>query len=190
MSDDITILNHLGEVQTIAMDDVTSKKYQRVKIVSGLDGLAADSGTFKVDVSFNRPANVTAYSVNDAVNDNPTAGSVTELTWTIPASQAVITRVRVKKGDSGDSPTIRVWFYDAAFTTGAGDNVAFVHPVTDCIGYVDVAVSLDGSDDAVGFADCQIPVTVATLYGELQTLTAFTPSSGETFTVSLWGISG
>lgn len=188
MADDITVTP--GSGATIAADDVGGKLHQRIKIVAGADGAAADCGTFKVDATFNRPTNTTPYSVNDAVNDNTTAGSVTELSWTIPAAQAFITRVRVKKGDAGDSPTIRVWLYDAAFATGAGDNAAFVHPVADCIGYVDVIVSLDGSDDAVGFADCQIPVTVGTLYGELQTLTAFAPGSGETFTVSLWGIAG
>jgi hypothetical protein len=147
----------------------------------------------KVSVNFNRPANVTAYTANDAVNDNATAGggSSTELSWSIPRSAGILRRVRIKKTDQTvATPTIRLWLYDTVFVSGAGDNEAFVHPATDAIGYVDVAVTTAGTDDAVGWANCDIPFTGATLYGQLQTLSAFTPASGETFTVDLWYLPG
>lgn len=147
----------------------------------------------KASVNFNRPANTTAYAANDAVNDNATAGggSSTELSWAIGRSSGIIRRIRIKKTDQTvATPTIRLWLYDTVFASGAGDNEAFVHPATDAIGYVDVPVTTAGSDDAVGWADCDIPFTGATLYGQLQTLSAFTPASGETFTIGLWYLPG
>lgn len=145
--------------------------------------------TTKVSVTFNRPANVTAYTANDAVNDNATAGggSSTELSWIVAAGRGSLRRVRVKKTDQTvATPTLRIWFYDTVFVSGAGDNEAFVQPATDAVGFVDVAVTTAGTDDAVGWANCDIPFTGTTLYGQIQTLSAFTPASGETFTVDLW----
>ncbi len=145
--------------------------------------------TTKVTVTFNRPANTTAYTANDAVNDNATAGggSSTELSWAVAATRGTLRRVRVKKTDQTvATPTLRLWLYDTVFASGAGDNEAFVHPATDSIGFVDIAVTTAGTDDAVGWANADIPFTGATLYGQLQTLSAFTPASGETFTVDLW----
>jgi hypothetical protein len=84
------------------------------------------------------------------------------------------------------TPTLRLWLYDATFTMGAGDNEAFAHPIATSIGYVDVACVNAGSDDAAGFTSCDIPFTGDILYGQLQTLSAFTPASAETFSISLW----
>ena len=145
----------------------------------------------KVSTNFNRPANTTPYAVNDAVNDNATAGSTTELSWSIPAGKGILRRVRIKKSDQTvATPTLRLWLYDTVFMTAAGDNAAFSHPATDSIGYVDVDVTTAGTDDAVGWANCDIPFVAATLYGQLQTLSVFTPASGETFTTDLWYIQG
>ncbi len=145
--------------------------------------------TTKVTVTFNRPANTTAYTANDAVNDNATAGggSSTELSWAVAAGRGTIRKVRIRKSDQTvATPTLRLWLYDAVFASGAGDNEAFVQPVADAIDFVDVAVTIAGTDDAMGKANCDIPFVAATLYGQIQTLSAFTPASGETFTVDLW----
>lgn len=170
----------------------TDGDYEQPQMSAGHIWVAPPPPT-KVSVNFNRPANTTGYTANDVVNDNATAGggSSTELTWTIPRSAGTIRRVRIKKSDQTvATPTLRLWLYDAVFASGAGDNEAFVHPATDAIGFVDVAVVHAGSDDAVGWTNCDIPVTVGTLYGQLQTLSAFTPASGETFTVDLWAYPG
>lgn len=149
------------------------------------------AGIVKATTSFNRPADTTAYAANDAVSDNTTAGSVTELSWSIARSAGIIRRVRIKKTDQTvATPTIRLWLYDTTLSAGAGDNAAFVHPATDSLGYVDVPVTTAGSDDAVGWAECDIPFTGATIYGLLQTLSAFTPANAETFTTDIWYLPG
>lgn len=189
MADNVAVTPGTGA--SLAADEVGGNLHPRVKVSIGADGIAADQGTYKVSANFNRPANTTAYAVNDAVNDNTTAGSVTELSWSIPAGAGILRRVRVKKSDQTvATPTIRVWLYDTVFASAAGDNAAFSHPATDAIGYVDVDVLNAGTDDAVGWSNCDIPFVAGTLYGQLETLTAFTPANAETFTISLWYFAG
>lgn len=140
----------------------------------------------KVSANFNRPGDTTGYSVNDTVADNTTAGSVTKLSWSIPRSNGNIRRVKIRKSnESVATPTLRLWLWDATFTVGAGDNAAFANPLQDTLGYVDVAVVNAGSDDAVGWTNCDIPFSAGTVFGLLQTLSAFTPANAETFTVVL-----
>ena len=173
---------NLGATDNAVLDNIQTA----VEVLSAV-------GIIKVSANFNRPADTTAYANNDAVNDNATAGggSSTELSWAIPRAAGVLRRIRIKKTDQTvATPTIRLWLYDTIFTSGAGDNEAFVHPATDSIGRIDVPVTTAGSDDAVGWAECDIPFTGATLYGQLQTLNVFTPASGETFTISLWYLPG
>jgi hypothetical protein len=142
--------------------------------------------TTKVSANFNRPGDTTSYAANDAVSDNTTAGSVTKLSWTIPYARGTIRRVKIRKSDQTvATPTIRLWLWDATFAVGAGDNAAFAGPFQDAIGYVDVAVTTAGSDDAVGWAACDIPFSGGTVFGLLQTLSVFAPANSETFTIDL-----
>lgn len=149
--------------------------------------------TFSGSSTVTRPANTTAYAINDLVANNATAGSVTPLSFTISPSAAVIRRLRVKFSDETVAvpPTIRVWLFDASPTVTNGDNGVFAATLTNSIGYVDVDLANVGSDDIVGWASTDIPVTVGTCYGLLQTLTAFTPiNNSSTLTVTIWGLNG
>lgn len=145
----------------------------------------------KISASFNRPADTTAYAANDGVSNNTAAGSVTKIQWTMPRSAGIIRRVRIRKSDQAvATPTLRLWLWDATFTVATGDNAAFSNPVADSIGVVDVQVINAGSDDAVGWTNCDIPFEAATLFGLLQTLSVFTPANAETFTIDLWHLPG
>lgn len=199
-----------GVGATAATDEIGGLHYQRVKVSIGVDGSATDwpsnagaAGatvprvvsanitTKGADASFTRPANTTAYTANDAVANNTTAGSVTPLSWSIASAAGNFIRFRVRKSDQTvATPTIRIWLFDASPTPGAGDNAAFAFPAADSIGYVDVDVTNAGSDDAVGYETCDIPFAASTIYGLLQTLTTFTPASAETITVTPWYVQG
>lgn len=150
--------------------------------------------TTKISTNFNRPANTTAYSANDAVNNNSSASgsAATELTFTIGRSAGTVKRVRLDKTGVANSvdATLRVWFYDTLFAITAGDNAAFTNQATDSIGYVDVALVNTGQDVKTGWTGCEIPHTGGTLYAQLQTLTAWTPASSETITLDIWDYPG
>lgn len=191
MADNSTLPVNGGGTEVFANDDVGGVKYPRVKTTVGGDGVAVDAVTTKASSNFNRPGDTTAYAVNDGVSDNTTAGSVTKLSWSIAASSGRILRVRIRKSDQTvATPTIRLWFWDTTFTVGSGDNAAFAAPLADSIGYVEVGVTSAGSDDAVGWSNCDIPFTGGTLYGLLQTLSVFTPANAETFTIDIWYLPG
>lgn len=150
--------------------------------------------SFVVSDNFNRPANTTPYSVDDAVSDNATAGSVTPLSWTLPYTAGRATDIKIRKSDQTvATPTLRLYLFSASPTVAAGDNESWTtSPPTlaNCLGFVDVDVTEAGSDDAVGFAQCSIPLdglTSKVVYGLLRTLSAFTPASAETFTVDIKG---
>lgn len=190
MADNVAITAGAGT--TIAADDVGGGVLvQRVKVSAGADGTATDTVTTKASANFNRPGDTTAYAANDGVSDNTTAGSVTKLTFTIAAGAGIIRRVKVRKSDQTvATPTIRVWFWDATFTVAAGDNAAFSNPLQDAIGFVDIAVTNAGTDDAVGWTNCDIPVAAGTVFCLLQTLSIFTPANAETFTVEIHYLPG
>lgn len=182
---------------------------QAVKIVTGGDGVAAevannigdpDAATLRVasanitkkaaDATFNRPANATPITNGDAIANNAAAGSVVPLQWAM-SSPGWLSYIRIKKSDQTvATPTIRLWLFDALPTPGAGDNAAFVFPAANSIGYVDVDVTNAGSDDAVGFKNCNIPFTVGTIYGLLQSKSDYVPGNTETYTVTAWWVQG
>lgn len=142
--------------------------------------------TTKVSANFTCPNN-TSHTANDNISDNSTAGSVTKMSFTIAAGKGTITRIRVKKSDQTvATPTLRVWLWDTTFTVASGDDAAFSQPLTDSIGFADVAATTAGTDDAVGWTNCAIPFVAGTVFGLLQTLTTFTVGASEVFTVDIW----
>lgn len=140
----------------------------------------------KVSANFTCPNN-TSHAANDNISDNSTAGSVTKLSWAIPHGAGIIRRVRVKKSDQTvATPILQVFLWDTTFTVASGDDAAFSQPLTDSIGAESVNATNAGTDDAVGWTNCDIPFIAATLYGLIKTLSTFTVGASEVFTVDLW----
>lgn len=214
MADDISVTP--GSGATIAADDIGGGKLaQRVKPVLGADGTGVDAiggagatttgtqrvvlandqtwGTTKVSANFTRPANTTVYAAGDIISattsTSPDLGPA--LSFSMPVGSGVIRRVRIRKSDQTVvSPTITLWLYEATLVPTVGDNSAFTSPMQDCIGSVDVDVTTGGTDDAVGWEACDIPFSGSTIYAQLETQTAFSPATGEVFTVDLWYLAG
>lgn len=183
MVDNVAITAGAGT--NVAADDVGSVFYQRIKAVAGGDGIATDAVTTKASSNFTVAAG-SSHTANDAVADNGTAGSVTKSSFTIAASAGTIRRVKVRKSDQTvATPTIRVWFWDATFTPTAGDDAAFTAPLQDSLGFVDVAVTSAGTDDAVGWSNCDIPFVAGTVFALLQTLSTFVTAASEVFTIEI-----
>jgi hypothetical protein len=188
MADNIAITAGTGT--TVATDDVSGVHYQRVKRAVGAADTAAYDVLTKVSANFTCPNN-TSHTANDNISDNSTAGSVTKMSFSVAAGAGTIRRIRIKKSnESVVTPTIRLFLWDTTFTVASGDDAAFSQPLTDCIGFVDVPVTTAGSDDGVGWANCDIPFAAGTLYGLLQTLTTFTVGASEVFTVDIWYLPG
>lgn len=139
-----------------------------------------------VSGSFNRPADIDAYTANDLIANSATAGSVVPLSFSSYWGRGTIRRIKVRKSNQAvATPTIRVYLFTAAPTSAAGDNTAFSATQADGLGIVDVDVTTPGTDDAVGWAACDIPYVAETVYALLRAEDTFTPASEETFTVEL-----
>lgn len=153
-----------------------------------------------------RPANVTAYTANDAVANSATAGSVVAMSFSVPDindAPVSIERLRLLSTDTGVATIqFRAWLFSsdptASSGVGGGDNAAWSQKQAGFIG------SMQGTFRAFsdGAAACCIPDEGSrvitnplsggkTIYMLLQTLGGFTPSANSTtFSGTLEGFQG
>ncbi len=153
-----------------------------------------------VSASFVRPADTVAYAVGDLVANNVTAGSVTPMPLAaarINAGTGAIRRVRLSTSKTGlaGTETFRVHLFKTTPTVTNGDNGVFsVNGVAaNHLGVIDVTMDRVFNDGAKGFA---IPLVgseivfdtgaaTTNLFALIEARTAYTPASGETFTLAL-----
>lgn len=142
-----------------------------------------------------RPANTTAYTANDSISDNATAGSVTALPVTLSSyndDPITVERVRVVTTDTGlQGKQIAAWIYnsDPTANTGvaAGDNVAFSNKRAGFVGrmsgtfrtFSDGAVAVLVPDEGSRIATAP-GASAKTLWFQFQALSDFTPSGNST----------
>jgi hypothetical protein len=153
-----------------------------------------------------RPANTTAYAANDSISDNSTAGSVTANTVTVSDTNddpVNLTEILLNTTDTGfQNVSVRIHIFNADPTASSGvvggDNAAWSNKQNGWVGSMSGTLRAF-SDGAKGRlvpdeGNCIIclPVSGAkTLYWQLQTLGAATPSaSSTTFTPRFKGFQG
>lgn len=150
-----------------------------------------------VSASFTRPANTTAYASGQLVANSTTAGSVSPMQFSggrLNWGTGQVRRARVtKSGTSLTNAQFRLHLYRASQTAANGDGAAWsTDGVANYIGKLDVTMDAAFTDGAFGIAT---PVegndmtfksnSTGSIYGLLEARAAYTPSSGEVFTVSL-----
>jgi hypothetical protein len=143
---------------------------------------------------FTRPADITAYASGDLVANSTTAISVVPMTFVIRPENlgSVIRRVRIRKTSANiTASSFRLHLYSTGTITEAnGDNGAWVTTaVANYVGSVDVTVDKAFTDGAQGVgapsAGADITYPFGTIYGLLEARGAYTPTSGEIYTVEL-----
>lgn len=133
----------------------------------------------------------TSYVSGEWISNSDTAGSVVKMEWAPLVGAGSIRRVRVRKSDQTVvTPSVRLFLWDATFTVAGGNNSTTAQPLADCIGFIDVGVNTAGSDDGVGWTNCDVPFAGATIFGLLQSLSTFTGASSEQWQVDLWEMPG
>jgi hypothetical protein len=153
-----------------------------------------------------RPANVTAYSANDSISDNAIAGNVSALPITVSSTNdwpIAIERLRFITTDTGIAgKNMRAWLYNSDPTANsgvqAGDNVAFSNKSAGYIGTMSGLFRAMQNGAVVtlvpdeGGSIKTLPGSGAkTIWYQLQTLDAFTPSANSmTFAPTLEGYQG
>lgn len=142
----------------------------------------------RVSESFTRPANTDAYTANDLIANNATAGSVVPMTFALERGGR-ITRARLHKSSTGaTNPAFALWLFDALPTTTAGDNAAMAgNYMTTLIGVLTGTVAHFATNGGVAFLTPAATLLAPdkTVYGLLVATGAYAPASGEVFTVTL-----
>ena len=208
MADNVPIT--AGSGTSIAADDIASVWYQRVKVSIGADGSATDWSSANpapirddkanrviiiAGSTLTRPANTTAYAANDSVSDNGTAASVTANTVTISDTNDYpigIASVELHSTDTGfGAANVRLWIYNSDPTASSGvvngDNAAFSNKKAGFVGTLSGTMRTfsDGSRGVLTPDEGSLLITLPgsgakTLWWQLQTLSAATPSANST----------
>lgn len=170
-------------------------------IVVGTDGSMISGGTLqRVSVELTRPSDTNAYTAGDVVSNDTTTTTLLVLTnaLRVAAGSGYIVRASLTTDKKSITPRLRVHLFNASNPTVAGDNVAHKEVYADAgkrLGYFDLpamttAVDTTNSDMSRTVDNTLRHAVVAaaatrTLYAVLETLDAFTPASGEKFTLTL-----
>lgn len=188
----------VGSSGSLATSDNQTNGSQKTQIVDSLGNVLLTSGTpAKLMVEITRPADTPgAYSAGDAVNTSTSVPTI------ITFANAAIANggggfLYLLKAESNMTAlagqTLRYWFYNDTPSGMVGDHVAFVNSYANaskrCF-YIDLTFDpLAGSDTVFGqvkLSDEYITKAAGKdLYGLIQTLTSWTPTSGGKITTSL-----
>jgi hypothetical protein len=173
---------------------------------AGKLSVVSNNSEVRIQATFTRPADTTAYAAGDLVANSTTAGSVIPLSFTNAVRTAGdclrIERVRVEKsGASLTNAAFRLHLFESSPTPTVGDNGVFnnagalaTNNVLNHAGTFSVTMIWSGSDGAMGIG---VPTTGAgatvsptsgtTIFGLLEVTGAYTPASGEVFYVVIEG---
>lgn len=147
--------------------------------------------------NFSRPADTTAYAVGDLVANNTTAGSVAAMQLAVARVAAggfMLRRCKLaKSGTTVTNAAFRVHFFTSAPTFTNGDNgVLSTNGVANYLGAMDVTMDRTFTDGACGFgtpivgSDITAKLASGTnIFAVIEARGAYTPISGETFTLTL-----
>lgn len=144
----------------------------------------------KVSDSFSRPANTTAYTAGDLVANNATAGSVVPLTFSTGRGGLRIKGVLVSKTDETDvaNSDFSLHLFGSSPTVANGDNGALSYDLSDKFADIDLDTMVAATDKAWALStglDYNWYTASGVIYGLLEADGAYTPASGETFSVTL-----
>jgi len=161
--------------------------------------------TFYSTRTITRPADTTAYQAGDLVANSTTAGSVTPFAFTVPR-WAKVWRARIRKDNATNTNAkFRLHLYYSSPTPANGDNGAWSTTQSGYLGFIDLDMTTDAfTDDSAGVGDhvsepllllgtpayVASPILVSNtnvIYGLLEALAAYTPTSAETISVSIEG---
>lgn len=159
---------------------------------------ASVKSLLRVAANFARPANVTAYTAGDAVNNSTTVAALLAFASAALAAGrggVIQSAILHKSGTTVTSAQFRLHLWNSDVGAPAQDNAAMPYLYANraaYVGYIDFATMITGTgantEARVVATNIALPYDCAatTLYGMLEALAGYTPASGETFDVELF----
>lgn len=159
----------------------------------------AGDNLVRVSTEFTRPSDSSPYAIGDVVSDSTSATTMQALANAAQVSggSGEIMGIRLSTDKKSIVPRIRVHFFSTNGATIAADNAQWKDLYTDVskrLAYYDLPAMTTGADSSSSDMSravdmtMQIPYVCAatSLYFVLEALDAFTPSSGEKFTLTVF----
>lgn len=155
------------------------------------------------NASFTRPANTTQYAAGEAVTDSTSAPTVITFSNVVSSNGGAGSIVKVLMVDSANAATkgsFELWLFDTTFTPD-NDNAVFTPTDAELATLIDViplpstfvgdaTAGADGNAVYIGTLaepiDFKCKPTSSNLFGALVVRNAYTPVSGESFTIRLF----
>lgn len=164
-------------------------------------------GFITLTATFTRPADTTAYAAGDLVANSTTAGLVVPLTFSeavrVPGEAIRIERARLRKSSAGlTNAQFRVCILRVPPVVSVGDNGVFdnanvmaISDIAEYVGAFDISMDKAAASGArgVGVPTVGSGITLvpgngtSAIYALIQATAAYTPASGEAFTLTLEG---
>jgi len=155
----------------------------------------------RTSTEFTRPADTTGYSINDVVSNN--TGTTTPIALAnavrVNGGTGYVVRASITTDKKSIVPQFRVHLYNANDATLSADNANWQDKYADAgkrLGYFDLPAMNTGADttnsdmsrtqDSTLRHAIKAAANTTTIYAVLETLTAFTPASGQKFTLTLY----
>lgn len=180
-----------------SLGNKTSANSLSVTVSSDQTAVATKVSRFKASNSFTRPADTTAYTIGDAITNSTASPAVLQITipGAVNGQAYVITEAKVISSNKGATlPLFNLYLFPTTYTA-TNDNAALtIDQTTYESGGIVVALTEQSSvasysrTVATGLNYVRALDTNDTkLYTTLQANNAYTPASGEKFTVVLYG---
>jgi len=205
-------VNILSGSMTITSGSININNFPSVQTVTGSliagEAFIGHTGGQVVPISgsFARASGSVVYSIGDEICNSTTASSVVLIEFQnaarVNGGSGYVVGVKITTNVKSLTPSIRLHLYNASNPTVAGDNNLHVEKYADLakrLGYMDMPAMTTAADTAnsdmsrttdFGGQTNGIHAIAATagtrsIYGLLETLTAFTPTTLQEFTVTL-----
>lgn len=191
------VKNALAGLLPTSLGSKTTANSLAVTLPSDLSMLPVGGATVTASVTRTRPADTTGYSIGDAVTDSSSASTAIVFTnmARVNAGTGYITKALLKSNLSTMVAVFRLHLYSATPTL-VNDNNLFTEMWADApnyLGFIDFesTTTENGASDSCKSLNKDVRLAfncaagTTSIFGVLQTKTAFTPTSGQLFTIKL-----
>lgn len=187
-----------GSSSPLVRGQLTKSNSLPVTLASDSDVVSTVQSIITVGATFARPADVLPYVALDAVNNSASVTTPTPLTFAgasrIASGYGFISKAQIYTDNLNCSAQFRLWLFSVSTAFASFDNAQYLIKYTDrvsAIGYIDfIAMTTEGASDCAQTINSDLWLgyqadAASSIYGLLQTRSAWTPTNAQNILVNL-----